>query len=84
MKTIIKQLEEKFGGKWEFHRIHFGSGIWVSEDLDATANYVACGGYDINGEYIPPNLPTMYIYGIGDPKRFIPKQSYKKWMKKLK
>jgi hypothetical protein len=80
-KTILKQLEEEFGGKWEYIR-DFPNGFWVCEELDASANYVANGGYDINGEYVPSMLLTMYVYGLGTPIRFIPEQSYVKWLKK--
>jgi len=82
MKTITKQLEEKYGGKWKYIRNRFAGGRWFCKELDAMAYYVAHGGYDVNGEYVPPILQNIFVYGIGVPKRFVPKQSYKKLLNK--
>ena len=80
IKPIYKQLEEEFGGKWKYIRTVFGGGIWEQEGSDAYACYVATGGYDINGSYVEPTIHTMYVYGLGTPKRYVPTQSYKKFL----
>lgn len=85
LPTITKQLEEKFGGKWKYLRVGFPNGIWKSEEKNARAYYVATGGYDLNGEYVPSLFPILYVYGLGNPpKRFTPDQSYIKSLKKYK
>lgn len=83
MKSITKQLEEEFGGKWKYIRSNFPNGHWECEEKNAHAWYVADGGYDVNGCYMPSRFPpAMYVYGLGTPERFTPEQSYVKWLKK--
>ncbi len=64
-KSINKQLNEKFGGYWKY--IPFQS-MWICEELDAMACYIAEGGYDMNGDYIP--VPRIFkrltIYGLNN------------------
>lgn len=62
-KPITKQLNEKFGGSWR--NIPF-QGLWVCDDLDAHACYVAEGGYDMNGNYtpVPAWLNRLTVYGL--------------------
>lgn len=54
-KSIAKQLFERYGGKWTY--IPFQS-TWVCDELDLMACYVAEGGYDINGNYMP--VPKIF------------------------
>jgi len=69
-KPINKQLSDKFGGYWK--HIPF-QGMWICDELDAHACYVADGGYDINGNYIP--VPSMFqrltIYGLKDGIKYL-------------
>jgi len=71
-KPITKQLAKKFGGNWKY--VPFQS-IWICKEFDALACYVAEGGYDMDGNYIP--VPDVFkrltIYGLeGGPKRLYP------------
>jgi len=83
-KPIIRQLEEKYGGKWGYIR-DFPNGTWECEKKGLTAHYVANGGYDMNGNYVQPMISTMYVYGLENgPERFVPSQSYDKFFNKNK
>lgn len=82
-KSIIKQLEEQFGGKWEYIRDNFPNGTWHCKEKDVYAYYVATGGYDVNGEYMKPSILQMRVYGMGTPEEFIPEQSYNKYFNKI-
>ncbi len=68
-KSITKQLEEKYGGKWKYSR---SSHIWYCDELEMIAHYVYQGGYDIDGDMIENNitkklssLDTIQVYGNG-------------------
>jgi len=76
-KPIVKQLSEKYGGVW-FH-IPF-QGFWYCEELDLTAHYVADGGYDVNGNYVPTPaiFQKLYVYGLKTGvEKFWPKKKIK-------
>jgi len=81
VKSIVKQLEEKYGGKWKY--IPFAS-MWVCDELNLMACYVAEGGYDMDGNYIP--VPEIFkrltVYGIKPhPEKFYPETNKKHLLK---
>lgn len=62
-KSVINRLREKYPGEWKYIP---GSRIWVCEELKMSAFYVADGGYDVNGNYMPPLFKTPpRVYGNG-------------------
>lgn len=67
---IVKQLNKKFGGKWKY--VPFQS-IWLLENSDAMACYVADGGYDMDGNYqpVPHIFKKLTIYGLKDGVQYL-------------
>jgi len=67
---ITHQLKNKFGGSWKY--IPFQS-MWVCDELNYLAYYVAEGGYDMNGNYIP--VPKIFsrltVYGLKDGVQYL-------------
>ena len=63
-KSIVKQLAEKYGGKWKHIPFH---GMWFCDALNLNAHYVFEGGYDIDGNPMDENflfLKGLYVYGL--------------------
>jgi len=61
---IVKQLSEKYGGKWKHIPFH---GVWICDDLDLRALYHFEGGYDIDGSPMTEKfsmLKGLYVYGL--------------------
>lgn len=69
-KAINKQLNESFGGYWKY--IPFQS-MWVCDEFDAIAYYVAEGGYDMNGDYtpVPFSFSRLTVYGLKDGVKYL-------------
>ena len=60
---IVRQLENKYGGKWEY----FPFSGWGCEELKMLAHYVYEGGYDIDGN--PMYDDTKLFIGLLKPIR---------------
>jgi len=73
IKSIVKQLEEHYGGKWIYHNF---KGLWTCDNPRLTAMYMSEGGYDTDGNYIPTLsiFSRLTIYGTKPyPEKFYPK-----------
>lgn len=60
---ITKQLSKKYGGTWIHIPFH---SIWICDELNLSACYVADGGYDMNGNYQPVHkaFRRLTVYGL--------------------
>jgi hypothetical protein len=70
--SIVKQLEEHYGGKWIHHPF---ASMWSCEKKKLTAMYMADGGYDMEGNYTPSPIifRKLTIYGTKPhPEKFYP------------
>lgn len=70
-KPIVRQLEDKYGGKWQYYPF-IG---WGCDEPKMKAYYVFEGGYDINGNPMEENklLKALRVYGNGkNGERFYP------------
>ena len=77
LKTpIVRQLENKYGGKWIYHPFS----VWECNEPKMLACYVYEGGYDINGNPMEENkllrtFKALRIYGNGkNGERFYPER----------
>ena len=68
-KSIVKQLEEKYGRKWKHHPF---SGVWVCEELDLIVVDHYHGGYDVNGLplYEKPPFEYLNVSGLDIEEKF--------------
>lgn len=60
MKPIVRQLEEVYGGKWEYMPFYG----WKCEELDMFAHYTS-SGYDVLGNPIKSLFNNPKVYGNG-------------------